>query len=152
MPERARQRLTARLRHAGIVVSDLKRAVRFYRAVFGFSVSNEACEAGPFISALVGLRGVRLCWTKLATADGSIVELLEYRSPRPPRPGCPRADRIGVSHAAFTVPNLERTCAALLRRGGRVVGTPQTSPDGKVRVVYAHDPDGAILELVQELR
>jgi len=144
--------LKSRLRHAGVVVSDLGRAVRFYRAVFDFPVLKRAVESGPYIDALVGLRGVRLAWAKLDAGRGAILELLEYRAPRRSRRERPRPDRMGVSHAAVTVSDLDRTCRALLRRGGRLVGKPQLSPDGSVRVVYAHDPDGAILELVEELR
>ena len=35
--------------------------------------------------------------------------------------------------------------------GGSLVNSPATAPDGTVRVAYCHDPEGNLLELVEEL-
>jgi catechol 2,3-dioxygenase-like lactoylglutathione lyase family enzyme len=146
------QGLTPALRHAGIVVTDLKRSLRFYRGLLGLQVWKEALEEGPFIGAVVGLRGAKVRWVKLKAPGGGLVELLQYLSHPRRAPKTVRSNDVGASHIALTVRDVDALCRALRRRGYRVNASPATSPDGKARVAYAHDPDGAIVELVTELR
>lgn len=140
-------------RHTGLVVKDLERSLAFYRGVLGLELAGRAREEGDYISSLVGIPGAVLEWAKLKGAGGHAVELLQYISPRlsasPEEIG--RANRPGCSHLAFTVEDIEAVCAALKAAGCACDRAPLLSPDGKVKVVYAHDPDGIILEMVQEL-
>lgn len=139
------------LRHAGIVVTDLRRSLRFYRDLLGFRAWREALEAGPYIDAVVGLRGARVRWAKLRAPGGGRLELLQYLSHPRRAPRRVRANDIGASHVAVTVRDVAALCRTLRRRGLRVHGGPATAPDGKVKVAYVLDPDGAIVELVEEL-
>ncbi|MFA5139659.1 MAG: VOC family protein [Elusimicrobiota bacterium] len=140
-------------RHTGLVVRDLERSLAFYRDALGLSLTARAAESGPFIEAVVGIPGVRLEWAKLRTPDGHIIELLQYHSH--PEDGVDgdigRANRLGCSHVAFTVDEIGRLHSELVRLGFRVNSAPQASPDGRCRVMYAHDPDGIILEFVEEI-
>lgn len=140
-------------RHTGLVVRDLKRSLDFYRTVFGFCEFSRATESGEFIEKLVGIEGVVLEWAKLSAPDGSLLELLQYHShpAEAPVENAP-ANQLGCSHVAFTVDDIDATRQAIEAGGGSIVHDPQVSPDGNVRVMYAHDPDGIILELVEELR
>ncbi|MGE4504009.1 MAG: VOC family protein [Desulfovibrionaceae bacterium] len=141
------------IRHTGIVVTDLRRAAAFYAETFGFAEVSSARERGGFIEGLVGLTNVELTWVKMTAEDGSLLELLQYHSPRSPeRPGLQEANALGCSHVAFTVDDLEATLDRVQGHGGDKGTGVQASPDGKVLVAYARDPEGNILELVEERR
>lgn len=138
-------------RHTGLVVRDLERALAFYEAL-GLKVWKREEEYGGFIDTVVGIAGVRIEWAKLQAPDGSLVELLEYRSHPDDEPlRNAHSNRLGCSHIAFTVDDLAHTCQAIGRLGGSVVNPPATAPNGKVRVAYCHDLDGILMELVEEL-
>ena len=59
--------------------------------------------------------------------------------------------RRGVSHIAFTVPDIKNTSELVKRLGGCLVNEPILSQDGKVKVCYANDVEGNLIELVEEL-
>ena len=140
-------------RHTGIVVRDIENSLRFYRDILGLELTTRACERGAYIERVVGLAGAVVDWAKLRTPDGYIVELLQYRShpDTASHAETSRVNRLGCSHLALTVFDLQAVHSALIRQGLLCNSEPQRSPDGKVQVLYAHDPDGAILELVEEL-
>lgn len=138
-------------RHAGLVVRDLERSIAFYEAL-GLAVWKREIETGLFIETVVGIVGVTLEWAKLRVPDGSLVELLQYRS-HPDSKAVEKApsNRLGCSHIAFTVESLQRACERILQLGGSKVNDPVRSPGGNVLVAYCHDLDGILLELVEEL-
>ncbi len=138
-------------RHTGIVVHDLARAVSFYEGL-GMTLQARMVEEGPYIDTLVGLTGTRLEWAKLRLPDQSLVELLQYHSHPGSKeaPALQEANRIGCSHIAFTVTDMEETIQYIQRNGGSIKNNYQFSPDGKVKVIYCYDPEGNILEIVQE--
>ena len=139
-------------RHTGLVVRDLERSIAFYRGVLGLEVWRQATEEGDYIDNVVGIPNVRLEWAKLEALDGSVVELLQYHSHPATAPLVNAAsNRPGCSHLAFTVADLDATYQTLVARGFHCNCAPQFSPDGTVKVVYCHDPDGIILELVEDL-
>jgi catechol 2,3-dioxygenase-like lactoylglutathione lyase family enzyme len=138
-------------RHTGIVVRQLDRSINFYKAL-GLTLWRRELETGAFISTVVGLPGTHLEWAKLTCPDGSLVELLQYHShPSGQTPEKTPANSLGCSHLAFTVADSEATCDTIRKLGGTVVNPPALSPDNSVRVAYCHDPDGTLLEIVEEL-
>jgi len=140
------------IRHTGLVVRDLKQSLHFYQDILGLSVWKRAREEGPFIEKLVGIPGVSLEWIKLKTGDDSLVELLQYHSHPDQTPiKNSTSNQVGCSHVAFTVDNLEKVYRKLCNRGIHCNSEPLISPDGKAKVLYCHDPDGIILELVEEI-
>lgn len=141
------------MRHTGLVVRDLERSLAFYRDLLGLEVWRRATEEGSYIENVVGISEVRLEWAKLKAPDGSVVELLQYHSHPDNAPiENSRSNRVGCSHVAFTVSNLELTYRKLREVGIHCQSEPQLSPDGVAKVMYCHDPDGIILELVEEWR
>lgn len=139
------------VRHTGLVVRDIDRALEFYSAL-GFTLWKRETETGSFIEQVTGIPDVQLEWVKLKAYDGCLLELLQYHSH--PRNGpCEPApsNQLGCSHLAFTVIDIEAVCYRVVQLGGVVVNKPATSPDGKVRVAYCHDPEGILMELVEEI-
>lgn len=138
-------------RHTGLVVRNMERSVAFYMAL-GLKVQGREVETGLFIETVVGIPGVRLEWAKLQVPDGSLVELLQYQSHSDSQPLSEApSNRLGCSHIAFTVGDIDRTCNEIARLGGSVVNPPAVAPRGSVRVAYCHDPDGILIEVVEEL-
>jgi len=142
-----------KVRHVGITVTDLQRSLRFYRDLLGFSVIKEMDECGVHIDNFSDLKNIDVRTVKMAAADGSTIELLQYRS----HPEGNEENRIknitqiGCSHFALTVPDLPQLYSTLLEGGISVICEPQYSPDGNVRLTFCRDPDGTLIELVEEL-
>ena len=83
----------------------------------------------------------------------NILELLYYQS-HPEKPFNNRARRIseiGCSHFALTVPDLDSLYNKLIEKGISFNYPVQTSPDRKVKIAFCRDPDGTLIELVEEL-
>jgi catechol 2,3-dioxygenase-like lactoylglutathione lyase family enzyme len=140
------------IRHTGLVVADLDRALHFWCDVLGFRVERQMDESGPHIDAMMGLQGVRVTTAKLAAPDGNLIELLYFQS-HPDKPiwkGEPYST--GFTHIALTVENLDELLQRMKAAGTMVPAEPQFSPDGKVKVIYAKGPEGVLLELVEVIQ
>jgi len=152
MPRPRRSLKVTALRHTGIVVTDLARSLKFYRDLLGLKPWRAMIESGPYIDGVVGLKGAKIKWEKLEVPGGGVVELLQYLSHPRRAPKTRRADEIGASHVAFTVPDVTALWREIKRRGLKVHAAPGLSPDGGAKVAYVHDPDGTIVELVQVMK
>ena len=138
------------IRHTGIVVSNLDKALYFYRDILGLKIRREMIESGKYIDNLSALKGVRVKTIKMSADDGNLIELLYYESH--PRKSINRdICDIGYSHIAFTVENLDSEYKRLKEKGIKFNCAPQISPDGKAKVVFCRDPEGNLIELVEEL-
>ena len=139
------------VRHTGIVVRDLEKAANFYRAL-GFIDSNQALEEGKFIDQVTGLLNAKLEWIKLKSPDGYLLELLQYHSHLESEEVTKqRSNKLGCSHIAFGVDNIEKTCEIIEKIGGSIVNPPALSDDKKVKVAYCHDVEGVLMEIVEVL-
>lgn len=138
-------------RHSGFVVLDLEKFILFYQG-FGFKLMSRMIEEGDYIDNLVGLKNVKLEWAKLSAPDGSMIELLQYHSHVASRnESIQNANRLGCSHIAFTVEDIEEAVKYICESGGSVNNPYQISPDGNVKVSYCYDMEGNILEIVQKI-
>jgi catechol 2,3-dioxygenase-like lactoylglutathione lyase family enzyme len=64
--------------------------------------------------------------------------------------GLPKANECGFGHIAFGVENVDEALQAVIAAGGGVVGeiaTGEVTGAGLIRLVYARDPEGNIVEL-----
>ena len=48
-------------------------------------------------------------------------------------------------------PSVIQGKTSLPSTGGTLTNPPATNEDGKLKVVYCHDPEGVLIELVEEL-
>jgi len=139
------------IRHTGIVVNDLDCQISFYR-VLGFSELSRKQEIGPFIDQVTGIDSVEVEWVKMKAPDGSVLELLKYHSHSLPiAQQEATSNQMGCSHIALTVTEINKICRAIENSGGSVVNSPALSPDGHVKVAYCHDPEGVLIEVVEEI-
>lgn len=139
------------IRHTGLVVADLERALHFWCDVLGFKMVMQMEESGPHIDAMMGLKDVRVTTAKMAALDGNLIELLYFHShPDQPRwNGSPYST--GFTHIALTVDDLDQLILKLAQEGVKFPAKPQFSPDGKVKMIYAQGPEGVLLELVEKI-
>ena len=140
------------IRHTGIVVSDAERSIEFYTGLLGFEIKKDMLESGDYIDNFSALEGAVVRTVKMTLGNGDMVELLCYQT----HPEVTDIDRpitrIGCSHIAMTVDNLDDTYERLVNAGVVFNSPPQYSPDGFAKVTFCKDPDGSLIELVEELR
>jgi len=136
--------------HFGVCVSDLDRALAFWRDVLGFHEGKRLDVAGEAPETLLGVHDLDLR-AVLLERDGVRVELLHYVAPGHRGAGEPRPmNALGITHVSLRVDALDATLAAVEAAGGRVLrGTRVRDPAGRRGAVFVTDPDGTRVELVE---
>jgi catechol 2,3-dioxygenase-like lactoylglutathione lyase family enzyme len=143
--------------HVGLVVSDIERAIAFYRDALGFELRHRQDQANPYTSQLVGYPDASLRVAQMvlpghtSSRSGHLVELIEYVHPAPEAGDRVRA-RIGAGHLAVQVSSIDLLRPRLEAAGAVFVSDAVDITAGinrGGRTVYLHDPDGITLELVE---
>jgi len=139
--------------HTGITVSNLERALEFWRNVLGFEFSHRAHQSGEMVEQITGVKGAELKLAVVKAPGGHKIELLEYLAPpdRKQHAGLRPCD-VGHVHVALTVENLDPLLEKIAASSWKAAGKPQTlktGPNAGKRVVYVRDPDGATIEFMQ---
>ena len=142
--------------HTGITVSNLERALAFWRDVLGFELSHTAHQTGEMAREITGVEAAEIKLAVVKAPGGHKVELLEYLGP---------ADRkrhvnlrpcdVGSVHVAFIIEDLDAILSVINASGWKAAGKPQTLQSGQnagKRVVYVRDPDGTTIEFMQQPR
>lgn len=142
------------VRHIGITVSDLDKSLEFYRDYLGFKVEKQMVESGECIDRFSALEGVNVTTVKMSGAEPTgMIELLYYHSHSDDSPQ--NVDypitRVGCSHFALTISDLDSLYECLTGAGVHFNYPVQVSPDGNVKIAFCRDPDGNLIELVEEL-
>jgi catechol 2,3-dioxygenase-like lactoylglutathione lyase family enzyme len=140
-----------KLRHIGIVVRNLDKSIIFYKDLFDLTIDNQMIEKGQYVENLVGIQDALIHWAKLKAKDETIIELLEYKNNPNVTKDNYKANRLGCSHIAISVENIDIIYKKLQNYNCKCNSKPLLSPDKKVKVMYCHDIDGTILEIVEEL-
>jgi len=131
--------------HFAVTVSDLDRAVAFYRDVLGldvlsrFSVGGEAFETG------VGIDGASADFAHMDAGDARI-ELVAYT---PEGERCAESDlnQPGATHLGLEVDDLDSVYSSL-PDDVEPIAVPQTTESG-TRIMFVRDPDGTLVELLE---
>ncbi|MEU0070106.1 VOC family protein [Streptomyces sp. NPDC006332] len=134
---------------AGVVVRDLERMERFYREVLGcFEVHRSRVPAS--IAAAAGLGGELLVVWLQVPAGGRVKLILPQAGSAPCEPVVPLTARRGLSYLTFPVDDLGPVAAALAVGGARSLSDPVVVPARGRRISFWADPEGNVLELVDE--
>ena len=139
--------------HVEICVSNMERSLAFYRDLLGFRVVSDQLVD---VNTIEGLRYVyknqhsqaRFVMLSTGEAEGAPCIVLD-ENPGDPTDGAPiKLDQIGISHIAFTVPNVPEFTQELLSKGARTCGPTDAFKDdsGRIGTVFFQDPDGILLE------
>ena len=139
--------------HTGFVVENLNRALEFYTQVLGMDIEREPTLSDtPWISEVVGYKGVIMRQAYVGVGDGHSIELIEYIHPR----GEVRSDQIdrnrqGSAHAAMLVYDVPAWRERIEASGIKVFG-PKYERDLEYPwaryAIYFQDLDGNWLEMV----
>lgn len=140
------------IHHASVTVSDLDRALYFYRDLLGLELLyTKENSGGKETSRGVGLEGARMRVAVLKAGEDQ-VELIEYLSPKG-KPYDRRPCDIGNMHIAFRVGNIKAKYDELIKKGVRFNAAPSEITSGPMKGwfwTYFNDFDGSQLELVEQ--
>jgi catechol 2,3-dioxygenase-like lactoylglutathione lyase family enzyme len=144
------------IHHVGLTVADLDRSMAFYHDTLGlpFALAPTPWFEGEHLPRALGVDGpVKLRIVMFGFAEGdTVLELLEYASPRSERDRALSQSSIGASHVAFHVADIDAVVNDLTVRGVAFNSGVNDIDDGPLagwRWVYFKDPDGHTLELVE---
>src|ERR1043166_6693202 len=145
--------IRAKYAHTNLIARDWKRLVRFYCEVFGCGSKGperdlsaewlERGNAGPNAH----LRGVNLRLPGYEE-EGPTLEIFSYDQLIEGE--LPKSNQCGFAHIAFAVDDVDVALQAVIAAGGGAVGeiaSAEVKGVGRIRVVYARDPEGNIVEL-----
>lgn len=139
--------------HTNLIAKDWKRLVKFYSEVFGCEPRGpERDMSGAWLDSVTALRKTHLRGVHLGlpgfSEDGPTLEIFSYEQLI--EGDLPAANECGFAHIAFAVDDVDKALQAVIAAGGGVVGnvaTTKVNGAGTLRVVYARDPEGNIVEL-----
>lgn len=123
-----------RIVHTMLHVTDMSRALAFYRDVLGMEVKVER------LNRETGHHNVFLGFP--ASRGGAELELTSYAD----RESYAKGDAYG--HIGMEVDDCVQACAYLSAHGGTVTREPKTMPSGTV-IAFVTDPEGYAIELIQ---
>jgi catechol 2,3-dioxygenase-like lactoylglutathione lyase family enzyme len=136
--------------HFSFTVSDLDESVAFYEKIIGLEQISYSQRPQYYTEQVTGISGY---YMKIAylRGYGITLELIEYVGPQK-RITHSTSDTIGSGHICFNVDSLPEMLETLNRHGVKVKSDPVEIVAGTNKgglVVYASDPDGIVLELIQ---
>jgi len=137
-------------RHACIIVSNLKRSLKFYRDILGLKVDKILSLKGRYPQTILQKKGIRLTYVKMHSPSQSknrppVFELHYWKNPR--ISPCP-----GYNHISFTVKDIDDEYKRLTKLGVKFLSPPQEGPQGDTKICFAYDPDKHLIEFVEDLR
>ena len=144
-----------RFAHTNLIAREWARLASFYEQVLGCMPVPPARDlCGEDIDRLADIDHVRIRGIHLAlpgyASGGPTLEVFQYR---PEGQGGRRAlNDPGLGHLAFQVESVEETLARVLAAGGSTVGdlvSIEVADAGTVKVVYARDIEGNVIEIQQ---
>jgi catechol 2,3-dioxygenase-like lactoylglutathione lyase family enzyme len=138
--------------HTGITVSDLGRSRRFYSEILHLEVSETLRLTGPAVSRITGVAGAELD-VAYVRCPGHILELLCFIRPALQEVSWLRPCSPGFMHLCLKVARLDSVVRAMESADFEPIGPIETIAEGPaagMRVVYARDPDGIVIELIEE--
>jgi catechol 2,3-dioxygenase-like lactoylglutathione lyase family enzyme len=137
--------------HTGMIVTDLDRAIGFFRDLLGFEVLSRAPRDPALIGRLTGLSAPRLEIAYLQ-GPGHRVELIRYATNGSRGVEPPRVYDDGAAHIALDVDNIDAAVAAAAHHGVLPVGeiiTIDAGPNQGRKMVYLQSAYGLSLEFIQ---
>ena len=134
-----------RAHHFGVTVTELERAVEFYRDVLGLAVLDRFSVEGPSFSTAVGVDGATGRFAHL-DADGARVELVEYE---PGGTGGTKEsiNQRGAKHLGLETDDIDAFYETL-PTGVETLSEPQTTESGS-RILFLRDPEENLVEIIE---
>ena len=137
-------------RHSCIIVTDLEKALWFYRDLLGLKIWIQKTLEGEFADKILGISNVKMTYVKMDFDD------LET-STHPPRFELhyyhhPKCDIVYPSgHIAFTVKNIDELYNKLKKENIPFCSEPIVDLEKKTKLCFCEDFDGNVIELCEDL-
>lgn len=142
--------------HVGITVTNIENSIKFYRDILGLTLKGQALMEGKETDALFAMNN---CKVKIAYLNGSDniisppIELLEFVNNETIKDK-PQLNKISISEICFRVDNIEKVYKHLIDNNVEYLSEPQEFDFtaygfSKSKALYFKDPDGIILELME---
>jgi catechol 2,3-dioxygenase-like lactoylglutathione lyase family enzyme len=139
--------------HVGVGVSDMERALRFWRDALGLELAGRGTVEWEHLDRLTGVDGTVIEWAELHIPGGGVVELQQYHRPAGTAVPPGGDGDGGRSHLSLLVHDIEGLfdrlrAARAPARSEAVVEIPRGAYAG-AKAAYVHDPDGFAVELIE---
>jgi catechol 2,3-dioxygenase-like lactoylglutathione lyase family enzyme len=141
----------SRLDHVGFSVSSMERSVEWYSFLLEEPPSLRGVWDVEYVSRVVGYPGLVFDAALWNLPGGTVLELLEYKHPRPGRVDM-ETYNVGNGHLCLVVDDLAAEFERLQGRADFRNPEPVDIPWGHFaggRSCYLRDPDGISIELLQ---
>ena len=141
-----------KIRHTGLVTNDLKKSLIFWTKYLKFKIKKEMDESGNLIDKIMLYQDVKVRTYKLVDNNNMLLELLHFKNSPKIKKNKIKPYTNGFTHISVTVKDLGKLYKFLIKKKIKFNSRPQMSADGNVMMTYCKTPEGAYLELVQELK
>ncbi|MFW6435117.1 MAG: VOC family protein [Halovenus sp.] len=131
--------------HYGITVTDLDRAVEFYRDVLNLEVLAEFSVGGEAFARGVDIEGASADFAHLDAGDARL-ELVSYEPEGEPQPEL-SLNEPGATHVGLAVDDLDAVYEGL-PDDVETLSEPQTTESG-TRICFVRDPESNLVELLE---
>ena len=139
------------IRHTGLVTTNLSKSLLFWTKYLKFKIHKEMDEEGELIDNIMLYKKVKLKTFKLKDKNNNLLELLYFKIRPKTRLIKIKPYTNGFTHISITVKNLDYLYKSLVKKKIAFNSKPKISSDGNVLMTYCKTPEGAYLELVEEL-
>jgi catechol 2,3-dioxygenase-like lactoylglutathione lyase family enzyme len=148
------------LSHVAVGVSDMERALVFYRDLIGLRVTLDTVEGGAGDDGLIGANRRRAAYLRAADGPDAFFLVLDQQLDREPFGSPPRILQLGTHHFSFWVDDLEEIFERMVAEGFRPVIRPTTADalaygeaagSGRVLTAIIKDQDGNPVQLDQRV-
>lgn len=138
------------IRHTGIVTRNLKESLFFWKKIFGFRIVKDMNEMGKTLDKILKIKKVNVRTLKLKDSNNSQIELLLFKNIKKTKEKKTKTFSNGITHISITVKNIDEIYKKYKKKI-KFNSEPLFSKDGNVKMTYCKTPEGAFLELVEEL-
>ena len=139
--------------HGGITVSDMERALAFYRDGLELELEFDRIIDAPYLKEVLGLTFDFIRCVYFRLPGGGFVELLEYHGIEQLSAASRPCD-YGAGHLALYVDDVQALYDRLIGLGYRARHDAIThitaGPNAGAKSAYVSDPDGYYVELFQK--
>lgn len=138
------------LRHIGLVVNDFQPMIKFY-SYFGFKNPKYKEEDVDFYKDMYCYNELSFfdTYKMILDNDNIMLELVHYTNINIDKKNL---WNFGFSHIAFTIDNLDKLYNDLKQKGVKFLSAPTLHPEKIVKLCFCEDPEGNLLELVEEIK
>ncbi|MBI2906436.1 MAG: VOC family protein [Chloroflexi bacterium] len=135
-----------------VTVSNLDRAVAFYRDLLDMRLERTYELAGAALAEATGMPGAHIKTAVMGSTDirgDHFIKLAEYLSPRRKQRFEPRLCDVGASHVTIEAYEIKELYEKLVAKGVRFISPPVHPIPEQPQKTFAYffDPDGILLEI-----